>query len=86
MRDFKALSICPSSTMAALLSALAVLSVVNAQAFDSGNRGEDAFSWVQPLNTTILDEYNSSPPVFPSRKCSSRVSLRRLIEHYSNMA
>jgi hypothetical protein len=58
----------PSSTMAALLSALALLSTVNAQAYDASDRASDAFSWVQPLNTTILDEYNSSPPVYPSRK------------------
>lgn len=54
--------------MAALLSALAVLTVVNAQAYDGGSRGEDAFSYVQPLNTTILDDVGHSPAVYPSRK------------------
>ena len=64
----KPFSTCPPHTMAALLSALAVLTVVNAQAYDSGSRSEDAFSYVQPLNTTILNEYGSSPAVYPSRK------------------
>jgi hypothetical protein len=64
--------------MAALLSALALLSTVNAQAYDASDRASDAFSWVQPLNTTILDEYNSSPPVYPSRKYQIRNQLRWL--------
>lgn len=54
--------------MAALLSALAVLTVVNAQAYDSGSRSEDAFSYVQPLNTTILGDHGHSPAVYPSRE------------------
>ena len=54
--------------MAALLSALAVLTAVNAQAYDSGSRSEDAFSYVQPLNTTILDDRGHSPAVYPSRE------------------
>jgi hypothetical protein len=62
--------------MAALLSAIALLSTVNAQAYDAGNRASGAFSYVQPLNTTILDEYNSSPPVYPSRKCLSESCSR----------
>lgn len=54
--------------MAALLSALAVLTAVNAQAYDSGSRAEDAFSYVQPLNTTILGDRGHSPAVYPSRE------------------
>ena len=54
--------------MAALLSALAVLTVVNAQAYDSGSRAEDAFSYVQPLNTTVLGDRGHSPAVYPSRE------------------
>jgi len=60
--------------MAALLSALAVLTVVNAQAYDSGSRSEDAFSYVQPLNTTILNEYGSSPAVYPSPKVAANAT------------
>ena len=87
----------PSSIMAALLSALALLSTVNAQAYDGGERAPDAFSYVQPLNTTILNEYNSSPAVYPSRKYQSilesfhvpRNQIRsrgcRRLEHSSNM-
>ncbi|KAH7070922.1 glycoside hydrolase superfamily [Paraphoma chrysanthemicola] len=57
--------------MAAILSSLLAGSVllsgsVNAQNFGSNGPVEDAFSYVQPLNTTILTEYGSSPPVYPS--------------------
>ncbi|KAM5344885.1 hypothetical protein ACJ41O_010747 [Fusarium nematophilum] len=48
-----------------LLSGL-VASTVNAQAYDSSEREEDAFSWVQPKNTTILGPYGHSPAVLPS--------------------
>ncbi|KAH7382479.1 glycoside hydrolase superfamily [Phaeosphaeria sp. MPI-PUGE-AT-0046c] len=58
------------STMAAILSSLlagsALLNVANAQDFSGGGRGEDSFSYVQPLNTTILGEYGHSPAVYPS--------------------
>ena len=37
------------------------------QAYDAGVREEDAFSYVQPLNTTILGPYGHSPAVLPSR-------------------
>ncbi|KZM24871.1 Beta-glucosidase [Ascochyta rabiei] len=57
--------------MAALLSALAVLTAVNAQAYYSGSRAEDAFSYVQPLNTTILDDRGHSPAVYPSPNIST---------------
>lgn len=56
--------------MAALLPLLLPLLVpgTNAQAYDAADRSESAFSWVQPLNTTILGAYGHSPPVLPSRK------------------
>lgn len=41
-------------------------STVNAQNFDGKSRNEDAFSYVQPLDTTILTEHGSSPAVYPS--------------------
>jgi hypothetical protein len=60
------------STMAAILSSLlagsALLNVVNAQDFGGGARDEDAFSYVQPLDTVILGEYGHSPAVYPARK------------------
>ena len=56
--------------MAALLPLLLPLLVpgTNAQAYDAADRSENAFSYVQPLNTTILGAYGHSPPVLPSRK------------------
>ncbi|KAJ4319111.1 hypothetical protein N0V94_004071 [Neodidymelliopsis sp. IMI 364377] len=60
--------------MAALLSALAILTAVNAQAYDSGSRSEDAFSYVQPLNTTILDDRGHSPAVYPSPNISANAT------------
>lgn len=56
--------------MAALLPLLLPLLVpsANAQAYDAAERSEAAFSYVQPLNTTILGAYGHSPPVMPSRK------------------
>jgi len=56
--------------MAALLPLLLPLLVpsANAQAYDAAERSDAAFSYVQPLNTTILGAYGHSPPVLPSRK------------------
>jgi hypothetical protein len=58
------------SFVSAVLKGSALLAAVNAQNFDGGSRGEDAFEYVQPVNTTILTEYGSSPAVYPSRKLS----------------
>jgi len=56
--------------MAALLPLLLPLLVpgTNAQAYNAADRSEAAFSYVQPLNTTILGAYGHSPPVLPSRE------------------
>lgn len=54
-----------------LLSSLLLAPAVTGQAYDSGGRDEDAFSWVQPLNTTILGPYGHVPPVYPSRKLNN---------------
>lgn len=64
--------------MAALLSvALALfLPSINAQAYDAAERSEDAFSYVQPLNTTILGPYGNSPPVLPSRTYAHTVTTK----------
>lgn len=41
--------------------------VLSALLVAGGARSEDApFTWVQPLNTTILTQYGSSPPVYPT--------------------
>jgi len=53
-----------ASKLALALSAL--LLTVNGQDFGSDGRDEEAFSWVQPLNTTILGPYGHSPAVLPS--------------------
>ncbi|EMD64788.1 glycoside hydrolase family 3 protein [Bipolaris sorokiniana ND90Pr] len=58
------------SVVSKVLSGSALLAAVSAQNFGGGGRGEDAFSYVQPLNTTILTEYGSSPAVYPSPKIS----------------
>ncbi|USP73528.1 glycoside hydrolase family 3 protein [Curvularia clavata] len=58
------------SVLSAVLSGSALLAAVHAQNFEGGSRGEEAFEYVQPLNTTILTEYGSSPPVYPSPKTS----------------
>ncbi|KAF1970915.1 hypothetical protein BU23DRAFT_201673 [Bimuria novae-zelandiae CBS 107.79] len=53
--------------MATLISALLASStLVGAQNYDASSRNGAAFQYVQPLDTVILDEYNSSPPVYPS--------------------
>lgn len=53
-----------------LLSALAFASSATAQDFGGlrPTRGEGAFTYVQPLNTTILGPYGHSPAVLPSRE------------------
>lgn len=57
-----------ASIVSVLLSSTALLSVVSAQDFGGGARNDDAFQNIQPVNTTILTEYGSSPPFYPSRK------------------
>lgn len=59
-----------TSTLSRFFPAILLISPVIAQAYGSGDREEDAFSWVQPLNTTILGPYGHSPAVLPSRKIS----------------
>ncbi|KAI3538432.1 glycosyl hydrolase family 3 N terminal domain-containing protein [Colletotrichum filicis] len=55
-----------SAALSLFLSGLLLAPSVNAQAYDSGDRSEDAFSWIQPVNTTILGPYGDSEPVYPS--------------------
>ncbi|KAL4797172.1 glycoside hydrolase superfamily [Aspergillus venezuelensis] len=55
-----------ASTSQLLVWGLLAATGVNGQNFGGGSRGEDAFSWVQPKNTTILGSYGHSPAVYPS--------------------
>ncbi|KAI1020150.1 hypothetical protein LB503_006198 [Fusarium chuoi] len=48
---------------------------VNAQAYDSSDRAEDAFSWVQPKNTTVLGQYGHSPH-YPANTFTNSINLR----------
>lgn len=60
----------PKVTMASVLSLVVsglLAASVNAQNYGSGGREGTAFSYVQPLNTTILGPYGHSPAVLPSR-------------------
>jgi hypothetical protein len=50
-----------------VVSALFAATVANSQSFDGTSRSEDAFSYVQPENTTILGPYGHSPAIYPSR-------------------
>jgi beta-glucosidase len=49
-----------ASLRSVLVSGL-LAATANAQAYDAGDRGDEAFSWVQPKNTTILGQYGHSP-------------------------
>ncbi|OGM49505.1 beta-glucosidase G [Aspergillus bombycis] len=49
-----------------IVSGLLAATAVNGQDYGGSGRGEDAFSYVQPLNTTILGQYGHSPAVLPS--------------------
>lgn len=50
-----------------VVSGLVAATLANGQAFGGGARNEDAFTHVQPENTTILGPYGHSPAVLPSR-------------------
>ncbi|KAJ5408302.1 Glycoside hydrolase family 3 [Penicillium cosmopolitanum] len=49
-----------------VVSGLLAATLANGQSFDGTIRSEDAFSYVQPRNTTILGPYGHSPAVLPS--------------------
>lgn len=65
-----------AAALSFLLTSALLSAFVNAQAYDAGERSEDAFSYVQPLNTTILGPYGHSPAVLPSRKPASILRFR----------
>lgn len=50
-----------------IVSGLLVATVAHGQQYEGSSRSEDAFSYVQPRNTTILGQYGHSPAVLPSR-------------------
>ncbi|KIA75813.1 beta-glucosidase G [Aspergillus ustus] len=50
----------------ALWSLLLLAGPIDAQVYMGSSRSADAFTWVQPLNTTILGQYGHSEPVYPS--------------------
>lgn len=53
-----------------------LISFASAQVNIAGStlRSTDAFQWIQPVNTTILNEYGGAPPVYPSRKSACNVT------------
>ncbi|KAI9367460.1 putative beta-glucosidase G [Aspergillus egyptiacus] len=58
------------SGLASLVSWGLLAATAAGQQFESGSRDEDAFSYVQPENTTILGPYGHSPAVYPSPHAS----------------
>ncbi|KEY72807.1 hypothetical protein S7711_04398 [Stachybotrys chartarum IBT 7711] len=48
------------------LAGLLLASTANAQVYDPGNRGPDAYTWIQPEDTVILTQNGDSEPVYPS--------------------
>ncbi|KAF3013024.1 hypothetical protein G7054_g415 [Neopestalotiopsis clavispora] len=60
-----------ASPRSILLSSLLLASSATAQDFGSSGRSEEAFSYIQPENTTILTQYGSSPAVYPSPNITS---------------
>ncbi|KAL3457009.1 putative beta-glucosidase G [Aspergillus heterothallicus] len=56
--------------MAHLLALGLLATAVSGQNFGGSARDEDAFSYVQPKNTTILGPYGHSPAVYPSPRTS----------------
>ncbi|KAL4914695.1 glycoside hydrolase superfamily [Aspergillus aurantiobrunneus] len=55
-----------ASTAHLLVWGLLAATGARGQDFGGGSRDEDAFSYVQPEDTTILGPYGHSPPVYPS--------------------
>jgi beta-glucosidase len=59
-----------ASFLSVALLGSTLLAAINAQNSAGGDYQSEvvAFQHFQPLNTTILTEYGSSPAVYPSRK------------------
>ncbi|KAK8118124.1 uncharacterized protein PG998_006405 [Apiospora kogelbergensis] len=55
-----------ASSRTLLLALAALAPATNAQNFGGSGRAADDFTYVQPLNTTILGGYGHSPAVYPS--------------------
>lgn len=55
----------------ALIAGLSLAPLASGQVYFGEERTPDAFTYVQPLNTTILGQYGHSEPVYPSRTYST---------------
>ncbi|CAJ2504169.1 Uu.00g115630.m01.CDS01 [Anthostomella pinea] len=69
-----------ASALSLLLSSFLLTPLANAQAFSGGARSADAFSYVQPLNTTILGPYGHSPTVYPSPNATGAGGFQEALE------
>lgn len=56
-----------TSTALVLYGLLSASSAV-AQVYETDDRSEDAFTWIQPEDTVVLGQYGHSEPVYPSRE------------------
>jgi hypothetical protein len=68
------------------LSGLVALlaSTASAQVYQTGDRAEDAFTWIQPEDTVILGQYGHSEAVYPSRMSKVPILIdNRLTKHPS---
>ncbi|KAH7115240.1 beta-glucosidase [Dendryphion nanum] len=61
-----------ASVQSVLVSGLLFVPYVYGQAYNPGERKEGTYSYVQPLNTTILGPYGHSPAVLPSPNATGR--------------
>lgn len=64
-----------------VVSGLLAATLANGQDFAGSGRAEDAFSYVQPKNTTILGPYGHSPAVLPSRKLRSHCLILSIVSN-----
>jgi hypothetical protein len=61
-----------SKTLSQLILLLAATG--SAQLFNANPRPPGAFTNIQPADTVILNQYNDSEPVYPSREFGSNLS------------
>ncbi|TDZ37458.1 putative beta-glucosidase G [Colletotrichum spinosum] len=69
-----------TTALSLVLSGLLLAPSVSGQAYDAGDRAEDAFSYVQPLNTTILGPYGHSEAVYPSPNITANGGWEEAVE------
>jgi hypothetical protein len=63
------------TTRSVLACGLLLGSAARAQWNDPQSSSSSGFSYVQPLNTTILGQYGHSPAVYPSRTSRCNVAF-----------